>query len=52
MLFRSIDLSRPNDTIPVWRGTYRDDENTGSKLMLKLPEDAKKLLARYPQRSK
>jgi len=47
-----IDLSRPNDTIPVWRGTYRDDENTGSKLMLKLPEDAKKLLARYPQRSK
>jgi hypothetical protein len=27
---------------------YRDDESTGSKLVQKLPEDAKKLLARYP----
>lgn len=47
-----IDLSRPADTMPVWRGTYRDDESTGSKLMQKIPEDAKKLLARYPQRAK
>ena len=43
-----IDLVRPGDPVPVWRGVYRDDENTGSKLVQKLPEDAKKLLAKYP----
>jgi uncharacterized protein DUF4136 len=43
-----IDLVRPGDPAPVWRGVYRDDENTGSKLVQKLPEDAKKLLAKYP----
>jgi hypothetical protein len=43
-----IDLVRPGDPMPVWRGVYRDDENTGSKLVQKLPEDAKKLIARYP----
>lgn len=43
-----IDLTRPGDTTPVYRGTYRDDESTGSKLMQKLPEDARKLLAKYP----
>jgi len=43
-----IDLTRPGDQAPVFRGTYRDDENTGSRLMQKLPEDAKKILARYP----
>src|SRR5262245_22203276 len=43
-----IDLSRPGDTAPVFRGTYRDDESTGSRLMQKLPEDAKKILGKYP----
>jgi hypothetical protein len=43
-----IDLVRPGDPMPIWRGVYRDDESTGSKLVQKLPEDAKKLLARYP----
>ena len=43
-------LNRPGETSPVWRGVYRDDEMTGSKLMQKLPEDVKKLIARYPQR--
>lgn len=43
----TIDLSRPGDQTPVWRGVYRDGEMTGSKLMQKLPEDAKKLIARY-----
>jgi len=47
-----IDLTRPGDKTPVYRGTYRDDESTGSKLMQKLPEDAKKLLAKYPSLSK
>ena len=45
-----IDLTRPGDTAPVWRGTYRDDEKTGSKLVEKLPEDAKKLIDKYPRR--
>lgn len=43
-----IDLVRPGDPMPVWRGVYRDEEKTGSKLVLKLPEDAKKLIERYP----
>jgi hypothetical protein len=46
----TIDLSRSGEATPVWRGVYRDDEMTGSKLLLKLPEDAKKLIAKYPQR--
>lgn len=46
----TIDLTRPGETTPVWRGVYRDDEQTGSRLMQKLPDDAKKLIARYPQR--
>lgn len=46
-----IDLMRPGSPAPVWRGVYRDAESTGSKLMQKLPEDAKKLIARYPRRS-
>ena len=47
-----IDLTKFADTVPVWRGVYRDDENTGSRLVQKLPEDAKKLIAKYPPRSK
>lgn len=47
-----IDLTRPNYPAPVWRGVYRDDEMTGSKLVQKVPEDAKKLVARYPQRAR
>jgi hypothetical protein len=47
-----IDITKAGDTNPVWRGIYRDDESTGSKLMQKLPEDAKKLIARYPRRTK
>jgi len=47
-----ITLTKPGEKNPVWHGIYRDDEPTGSKLMLKLPEDAKKLIARYPRRTK
>ena len=45
-----IDLTKPGEARAVWRGVYRDDEMTGSRLMRKLPEDAKKLIARYPSR--
>jgi hypothetical protein len=44
-----IDLIRPGETAPVWRGVYRDDERTGSKLVQNLPEDAKKLILKYPR---
>jgi hypothetical protein len=47
-----IELTRPGDGAPVWRGVYRDDERTGSKLVQRLPEDAKKLLERYPPKVK
>jgi hypothetical protein len=44
-----IDMTRPGETAHVWRGVYRDDEQTGSKLVQKLPEDARKLIGRYPK---
>jgi hypothetical protein len=47
-----IDLSTPNDQSPVWRGVYKDAEETGSKLVQRLPEDAKKLLSEYPPKKR
>jgi hypothetical protein len=44
-----IDMLRPGDRDPVWRGVYRDDEQTGSKLVQKLPADARKLIEKYPK---
>ena len=46
-----IDVFRREtvDRDPVWRGVYRDDERTGSKLTRKLPEDATQLIAKYPK---
>jgi hypothetical protein len=44
-----IDVFKHDEADPVWRGVYRDDERTGSKLVQKLPADAKKLLAKYPK---
>ena len=44
-----IDIFRRDDAEPIWRGVYRDDERTGSKLTLKLPQDAKQLIAKYPK---
>ncbi|HXT71741.1 MAG TPA: DUF4136 domain-containing protein [Vicinamibacterales bacterium] len=46
----TIDMSRPGETEPVWRGVYRDDETTGSRLVEKLPQDAGKLIDKYPKR--
>lgn len=45
-----IDIYRRLEAEPIWRGVYRDDERTGSKLTYKLPQDAKRLLAKYPKR--
>jgi len=36
----------------LWRGIYTDDELTASKLVGRLPADAKKLLAEYPPKKK
>ena len=44
-----IDVFRRDDADPIWRGIYRDDERTGSKLTYKLPEDATQLIAKYPK---
>ncbi len=47
-----IDLTRPGGSNPAWRGVYKDDEKTGSKLVYKLPDDAKKLIERYPRQTR
>ena len=44
-----IDIFRRTEAAPIWRGVYRDDEQVGSKLVQKLPEDARKLLDKYPK---
>jgi hypothetical protein len=44
-----IDIFTRDGPAPIWRGVYQDDERTGSKLVNKLPEDARKLLAKYPR---
>jgi len=44
-----IDIIRRTDGEPIWRGVYRDDEETGSKLVARLPEDARKLVRQYPR---
>lgn len=44
-----IDMFKLGVPAPVWRGVYRDDESTGSRLVVKLPEDARKLIAKYPR---
>lgn len=44
-----IDLIRRTDGEPIWRGVYRDDEQTGSKLVARLPDDAKTLVRQYPR---
>ena len=43
-----VDLARPGESTPVWRGVYRDKNSTGSRLVENLPAGAVKLLARYP----
>ncbi len=43
-----IDLVKPGGAAPVWHGVYREEEDTGSALVQKLPEDARKLVAKYP----
>ena len=47
-----IDMTRSGESDPVWRGFYRDDETTGSRLVQRLPEDARKLIDKYPRRLK
>jgi hypothetical protein len=32
----------------VWRGTYRDEERSGPRLAESLPENAAKLLSKFP----
>ena len=44
-----IDVFKRDDADPIWRGVYRDDERTGSKLPHKLPQDATQLIAKYPK---
>lgn len=42
-----IDLTDASNSL-LWRGTWRDQENSGPTLSRKLSEDARKLLSKYP----
>jgi len=43
-----IDVNVTQPTRLIWRGVYHDNEDNSFKLGQKLPEDAKKLLSKYP----
>jgi hypothetical protein len=46
-----VDVSNASNTL-VWRGTYRDRETKSPSLSRNLSVDARKLLAKYPPKSK
>src|SRR5688500_2873389 len=43
-----VDLLAPQPELLIWRGVYRDNERNVSRLVQKLPDDAKKLIGEYP----
>jgi len=43
-----IDVNATQPARLIWRGVYHDNEDNSAKLGQKLPEDAKKLLSKYP----
>jgi Domain of unknown function (DUF4136) len=43
-----IDVSIAEPVKLIWRGVYHDNEKNSGKLAKKLPDDAKKLLSKYP----
>jgi hypothetical protein len=47
-----IDLMNRQPRDLVWRGIYRDDESSPSKISDKLPNDIKKLFNEYPPKKK
>ena len=47
-----IDMTVGQTGALVWRGTYRDEERSGPRLARNLPEDATKLLSKYPPRKR
>lgn len=46
-----IELLR-NDSQPIWRGVYRDDEREPGRFARNLPEHIKKLLSEFPPKKK
>ena len=48
----SLDFTVRAKNAPVWRGTYRDEEDSVSKLARTVPVDVEKLLTEYPPKKK
>jgi hypothetical protein len=46
-----IDMTSTTARGIVWTGVFREQEPTGSKLVQKLPDDARRLIARFPPKS-
>jgi len=43
-----VDMVHRESSMLIWQGTYRDNEDNGSKVARNLPSDVSKLLAQYP----
>jgi hypothetical protein len=48
----SLDFTMKATKALVWRGTYRDEEDSVSKLARSVPADVEKLLSEYPPKKK
>ena len=48
----SLDFTMRAKNALVWRGTYRDEEDSVSKLARTVPTDVEKLLSEYPPKKK
>ena len=44
-----VDVRKPNVAEPLWRGTYRDEQATGSELGTRILKGAEKLVGRFPK---
>jgi hypothetical protein len=48
----AVDVTLRSKNALVWRGTYRDEEDSSSKLARTVPGDVSKLLSEYPPKPK
>jgi hypothetical protein len=47
-----VDVRIPNAAEPLWRGTYRDEQTTGSELGSRVLRGAEKLVAKFPKQAR
>jgi hypothetical protein len=47
-----VDMVQRDSNMLIWQGTYRDNEDNGSKVARNLPTDVAKVLSQYPPKKR